>query len=94
MSTLKRMRQHREWILEIAESKGIHNIQIFGSVAREEDTESSDIDLLVTIDRNRSLFDLIEFKYELEGLLGKTVDVGTDLHPFLEGSIKEDVLPL
>ena len=47
---------------------------MFGSVARGEDTETSDIDLLVDLEPRRTLIDLIGFQQEAEEILGAPVD--------------------
>ena len=54
--------------------KGL-NAYLFGSVARNEETSSSDIDLLVEFERGSSLFDLMNLQEELQVLLGVSVDV-------------------
>jgi predicted nucleotidyltransferase len=48
---------------------------VFGSAARGEDTDASDIDLLVRFAPGSSLFDLIHFSDELESIHGRRVDV-------------------
>ena len=53
------------------------SIRVFGSVARGENPESSDVDSLVEFDKGRTLFDLIRFRLELRELLGTEVDVVT-----------------
>lgn len=54
---------------------GISKIGLFGSYARQEQQEGSDIDLLVEFGRPISLLDFVHVKLELEELLGKTVDL-------------------
>jgi len=51
------------------------SVSVFGSVARGEETESSDIDLLVEFEKGSSLFDLLHLQDELQELLGRKVDV-------------------
>lgn len=58
----------------VRKHKGI-NAYLFGSVARNEETPSSDVDLLVDFERNSSLFDLMNLQEELQVLLGVSVDV-------------------
>ncbi|MDR4887522.1 nucleotidyltransferase family protein [Fredinandcohnia sp. QZ13] len=84
------LKEKRNIILKIGYKHGIENIRVFGSVARLEDKPNSDLDLLVEINAERSLFDLIRFKHELEDLLGVSVDVVTenDIH----WSIRQNVL--
>jgi hypothetical protein len=65
----------REAILELAARFGARNVRLFGSVARGEQREDSDIDLLVEMEPARSLLGLIGLNQELEDLLGCKVDV-------------------
>jgi predicted nucleotidyltransferase len=57
MSLQSLIQEKREDILTIAQKHGAYNIKIFGSVARGEDREDSDIDLLVEMESDRSLLD-------------------------------------
>ena len=50
-------------------------MSVFGSVARGEETPTSDIDFLVEFEPGSSLFDLLHISEELEALLGVRVDV-------------------
>ena len=52
------LQQKREEILNLAAQHGASNIRIFGSVARDEEGEDSDIDFLVDMESDRSLLDL------------------------------------
>src|SRR5699024_6712595 len=52
---------HADEIIRIGADEGIHNLRVFGSTARGEDTYSSDIDLLVDIEEGRSYFDVAAF---------------------------------
>lgn len=61
----------------VAARKGVSNPRVFGSVGRREDTESSDLDLLVDVHAGATLFDLGGLQEELEELLGVRVDVLT-----------------
>ncbi|MCK5564481.1 MAG: nucleotidyltransferase family protein [Planctomycetes bacterium] len=69
--------QHRQAILQLAEKYGAGNVRVFGSVARGQADENSDIDFLVDLEPNRSLLDLGGLLYDLEKLLGTHVDVVT-----------------
>ncbi len=62
---------------------------VFGSMARGDGTQDSDIDLLVEFKGQKSLLDLAGLKIELEELLGRQVDVVTyaSLHPLLRNRI-------
>lgn len=84
------LQEKRDRILKVASEHGIRNVRVFGSVARFEDGPTSDLDLLVTFDEGRSLFDLIRFKREVEDLLNIKVDVVTENS--IHWSMKEDVI--
>ncbi len=73
----ERLRAKREEILRIAAKYGARNVRVFGSFARKEADEQSDIDFLVEMAPGRSLLDLGGLQYELESLLGSRVDVAT-----------------
>ena len=80
----------REDILRLAAKWGAYNVRVFGSVARGEADEKSAIDLLVSMERSRSLLDLAGLLVDLEDLLGRNVDVVTE--DGLRTRIKERVL--
>ncbi|SDZ02870.1 nucleotidyltransferase family protein [Tindallia californiensis] len=88
--------QKRKEILSLARKHGVIKIQLFGSVAKENDTSDSDVDFLVTFKEDRSLFDLISLKYDLEDLLGMKVDVVTveSLHVLIRDHIVGEVIEL
>lgn len=69
---LKLMRQE---ILERARKAEVHNVRIFGSVARGDDDDESDIDLLVDFDIARGLLPITELTIALSELLGEHVDI-------------------
>lgn len=69
--------QRRSDILEVASRHGATSIRVFGSVARGEDDENSDVDFLVELEEGRSLLDLGGLLVELRELLGHPVDVVT-----------------
>ena len=57
--TLEELRsRYRRQIVELARKRGAHNVRVFGSVARGEQSSGSDIDLLVDFEPGRSLLDL------------------------------------
>ena len=78
MTHLELLRQKHAEILRIARRYGAHNVRVFGSVARADADEQSDIDFLVEMDPGRSLFDLGGMQSELETALGHPVDVVTE----------------
>lgn len=79
----------RDEILRIAAKHGARNVRVFGSVARGEATEQSDVDFLVDMEPGRSLFDLGGLHFDLEELLGRKVDIETTggISPYLKDRI-------
>ncbi|HQP31440.1 MAG TPA: nucleotidyltransferase family protein [Deltaproteobacteria bacterium] len=69
------LKDKREEIRQIAARHGAHNLRVFGSVARGEADEHSDIDFLVEMEPGRSLLDLGSLMIDLKALLGRTVDI-------------------
>jgi len=67
--------KQRDDILRIARSHGAYNVRLFGSVARGDATEASDIDLMVQFEEGRTLFDHGGLLMDLQDLLGRRVDV-------------------
>ncbi len=61
--------------LPIFQKYDIRKASLFGSVLRGEDTEKSDIDVLVDMPKKMSLLDVVAFQLDLEDALGKSVDV-------------------
>jgi len=83
-------------ILRVAANRGARNIRIFGSVARGENDARSDIDFLVDLEPNRSLFDLSGLLIDLEALLHTEVDVVTErgLHARISERVLRESVPL
>lgn len=96
MTTTDVLKSKRNDILRLASQHGAYNVRVFGSVARGEAGPTSDIDLLVKMDRGRSLLDLIELSQKLESFLQRKVDILTDegLSPYLEERILTEAVPL
>jgi len=69
------LEQHRTAITEVASRHNVRSVSVFGSVARGDDTATSDIDFLVEFEPGSSLFDLMHLREALEELLGRAVDV-------------------
>ncbi len=80
----------KERIRPVLLEHGVVRASVFGSMARGEATEESDIDLLVELEEGSSLMDLAGLKVDLEDILGRTVDVVTydSIHP----SLREQIL--
>ena len=80
----------------IAERYGASNIAVFGSVARDEAIEASDVDLLVDLPPGTSLFEHAEFEQDLESLLEHNVDLirRRNLRPGVRDRVEADAVPL
>ncbi|MCK9606637.1 MAG: nucleotidyltransferase family protein [Methylomonas sp.] len=71
------LQAHRDTIKEIALRHRVQNIRVFGSVIHGDDTEDSDLDLLVDPTRETTLMDIAKIQVDLKNLLNITVDVLT-----------------
>lgn len=73
---------------------GVRSLALFGSVARDEATAASDVDLLVEFERPIGLFELFALQDELEAILNCSVDVGTidSLKPRIRSQVLEEAV--
>jgi hypothetical protein len=96
MTIERLLAEKREEILQLAASRGARNVRVFGSVARGEAREDSDIDLLVDIDSGRSLLDVVGLWLDLQELLGRKVDLLTEggVNRHLRARILAEARPL
>ena len=96
MSILELLRQQRSEILKLASQHGARNVRIFGSAARGEAEADSDIDFLVELEPDRTLFDLGALLMDLQDLLGRKIDVVTDdsIYWLLRRKILKEAVPL
>jgi len=90
MTAIEIVRHRRSEIIEAARRHGARKIRIFGSVARGEADERSDLDFLVDLEPGRSLLDLGGLLMDLESLLGCKVDVVTERG--LKARIRDQVI--
>ena len=90
------LKDKREDILHIAARHGARNVRIFGSVARGEADEKSDIDVLVDMEPGRSLLDMGGLLMDLQELLGRKVDVATEkgLRDRIRDRVLNEAIPL
>jgi uncharacterized protein len=94
--TLALLQVRRAEILALAAHYGASQVRVFGSVARDEATPNSDIDLLVSFRAGVSLLDMIALQQDLEDLLGRSVDVVDDraIKARFHADISQDARPL
>jgi len=90
--TLKNIQEKKADIINICQRYHAENIRIFGSVARGEATDKSDVDFLVSFLPNASLFDQAGLIEELSLLLQRNVDVVSEraVSPYLQETIKAE----
>jgi predicted nucleotidyltransferase len=91
------LQENREEILNIAEKHGAFNVRIFGSVAKSEETETSDIDFLIDYDLNKiSPWFPGGLLMDLQDLLGCKVDIVTEksLSKFIKNRVLAEAKPL
>lgn len=95
-TTLTELRNRRSEIIEVARARGASRVRVFGSVARGEATEVSDVDFLVDLEPDRSLFDLGGLLMDLQDLLQQNVDVVTErgLRPRVAQRVLADAIEL
>ena len=84
----KIINQHKKDLLRL----GVRALALFGSVARNEGSRKSDVDVLIDFDPKKGLFDFIDIKSYLEELLDCEVDLVTKdaLHPALKKRILQE----
>lgn len=84
--------RNRQQILSIARENGICNVRVFGSMARNDANEASDLDLLVELEEGRSGFALGGFLEAVSKLVHRKVDVVTEkaLHPAIHDKIMRE----
>lgn len=87
---------HRQEIVDLVTARGASNPRIFGSIARGEADDGSDVDILVDFDTSHGLWPLIELADELEALLGRPVDIAPQelLKPDVARTALAEAIPL
>ncbi len=80
----------------MAERYGLRDVRVFGSMARGDANETSDVDLLVTLPPDRTGLALGGLLMDVSELLGRKVDVLTErsLHPALRERVLREAVPL
>jgi predicted nucleotidyltransferase len=94
--TLEDLRERRRELCEVAARRGAGSLRVFGSVARGDAGPSSDVDLLVDLEPERSLLDLGGLLMDLSELLGVEVDVVTEasLNPRVRARVLAEAVVL
>lgn len=73
---------------------GVKSLAVFGSMARGDDHEASDVDVLATFDGPTTFRSFMGLKLDLEDLFGRPVDLGTpdSLRPEIRANVEKDLL--
>ena len=87
---------HRTELLALARRRGIEGVRVFGSMARGDADDASDVDLLVVLPPGASGLALGGLLMDAQDLLGRRVDVVTEaaLHPALRDRVLADAVAL
>ncbi len=80
-------------LVEICRQNDVSRIGVFGSMARGEATEQSDIDLIVEFSKRKSLLALVALERQMSETLGRRVDLLTEaaISPYLRDTIMNDL---
>ena len=83
-------------ILRVSRQHGARRVRIFGSAARGQADETSDLDILVEMETGSSLLDIVAIQQDLEDLLGCKVDVVTEsaLSPYIRENVLKEARTL
>lgn len=94
--TGQRVAARRGDLLDVLHRHGVTNPEVFGSAARGDDREDSDVDLLVDFASGTDIIGIIGIKRELEALLGVPVDLvpRNGLKQRVRSRVAKDLLPL
>ena len=87
---------HRAQILALAERHGLQDVRIFGSMARGDADDASDVDLLVSLAPHKTGLALGALLVDVEELLNRRVEVLTEnsLHPAIRDQVLKEAQPL
>ncbi len=88
--------EHRAEILAIAKRHGLRDVRVFGSMARGDAGDGSDVDLLVTLPPEKTGLALGGMLMDVQTLLNRRVDVVTEksLHPLIRDRVLREAEPL
>jgi len=88
--------KYRQQILSLARENGVRNVRVFGSMARNDANEESDLDFLVELEEGKSGFALGGFLEDVANLLHRNVDVVTEksLHPAIHDKVLREAIIL
>lgn len=87
---------NRHKILNAAKKNGATSVKVFGSFAKESETENSDIDLLIEIEKGRDILDIIAFQQAVSNITNRKIDIVTEkgLHWYIREQILKEAVPI
>ncbi len=90
------IRRHRTQILALAERCGLKDVRVFGSVARGEEDQNSDVDLLVNVADASDPFAFVDFQQGVSKLLSREIDLvfESGLYHMLRERVLSEAKPL
>ena len=90
------LQEIKQKAIPILKASGVTRSSVFGSYARGEQQEDSDIDILVEFPKGKSLLDLIGLEMDLRDALGKKVDVGTyrSVSKYVKKYVEQDLVSI
>jgi predicted nucleotidyltransferase len=96
MKPSEALNSNREAVRQVIASHRALNARVFGSVLHGNDTESSDLDILIDPTQDTTLMDIGAIRYELRELLGVPVDVLTPkaLPDSFRNSVLAEAIPI
>ena len=88
----RELKKLQEIAVPILKKAGVTRSSVFGSVARGDERNDSDVDILIEFRGKKTLFDLVELQQSLESALGREVDLITrrSIHPPLKEIIEKE----
>ena len=83
----------KDEIKDLLKRNNVTMLGLFGSYARGEESEESDVDFIIEFSKNNGLLSLIKLKRELSEILGKKVDLLTErsISPYIRQNIMNDL---
>lgn len=92
----KKIEELKKMLEPVFKRSGVARASVFGSFARGEDRQDSDIDILIEFSGDKTLIDLISLEQKLEKILRRKVDLLTyrSIHPLLQDIIKKSEIKI
>jgi len=80
-------------LINICRENDVAKLEVFGSMARGEASDDSDVDLMVEFSKRKSLLALVSLERKMSAALGRKVDLLTEaaISPYLREGIKKDL---